>query len=217
MHQRKNCLWANYFEIKNSHVLWCRTIPNLYRTLLIFPIIRKLTNGSYVELKIVDCRRPIIWAHLCSFYLLAPNVFSAPSYKLAAFRFPLVVLQCQSSTQTPPGRAQGRAPNIKRLKYVSRPGQKEKDGHIKGAGIFHSATWYWVSIWQYWLVLGQYKLVLLGIRWYRVSKGLVCLYILEKVEIWSGVTDASLTDRQTTEYSATQLVYSIKFKLSHAM
>ena len=26
-----------------------------------------------------------------------------------------------------------------------------------------------------------------------VSKGLVCLYILEKVEIWSGVTDATHT------------------------
>ena len=50
-----------------------------------------------------------------------------------------------------------------------------------------------------------------------VSKGLVCLYILEKVEIWSGDTDASQTDRQTTEYSATQLLSSIQFKLSHAM
>ena len=48
------------------------------------------------------------------------------------------------------------------------------------------------------MVLGQYMailtgntgLVLLGIRWYRVSKGLVCLYILEKAEIWLGVTDA---------------------------
>ena len=30
----------------------------------------------------------------------------------------------------------------------------------------------------------------------------VCLYILEKVEIWTGVTDPS----QTTEYSVTQLV-----------
>ena len=66
-------------------------------------------------------------------------------------------------------------------------------------------------------MLVQYKLVLLGIRCYRVSKGLVCLYILEKVEIWSGVTDASLKDRQTTEYSATQLVSSIKIKLSHAI
>ena len=28
---------------------------------------------------------------------------------------------------------------------------------------------------------------------------------IEKVEIWSGVTDPSHTDTQTTEYSATQL------------
>ena len=62
--------------------------------------------------------------------------------------------------------------------------------------IISGTWWYRVSIWQYWLVLGQYKLVLLGIRWYRVSKGLVCLYILEKVEIWSGVTDPWHTDRQ---------------------
>ena len=49
----------------------------------------------------------------------------------------------------------------------------------------------------YLMVLGQYKLVLLGIRWYRVSKRLVCLYILEKVEIWSGDTKASLTHSHT--------------------
>ena len=48
--------------------------------------------------------------------------------------------------------------------------------------------------------IGQYKLVMLGTTWYRVSKGLVCLYILEKVDIWSGVTDASHTHTQTTEY-----------------
>ena len=61
--------------------------------------------------------------------------------------------------------------------------------------IISGTWWYWVSIRRYWLVLGQYKLVLIGIRWYRVSEGLVCLYILEKVEIWSGVTDAWQTDR----------------------
>ena len=77
--------------------------------------------------------------------------------------------------------------------------------------------WYWISIWRYSLVLGQYKLELLGFRWYRVSKGLECLYILEKVEIWSGDTDAWHTDWQTSEYSATQLVSSIKHKLSHAI
>ena len=66
-------------------------------------------------------------------------------------------------------------------------------------------------------MLVQYKLVLLDIRWYMVSKGLVCLYILEKVEIWSGVTNASHTDRDPSEYRATQLVSSIKHKLSHAI
>ena len=39
---------------------------------------------------------------------------------------------------------------------------------------------------------------------------------IEKVEIWPGVTDASQTHRQTTEYSATQLVLCLKFNLSHA-
>ena len=38
----------------------------------------------------------------------------------------------------------------------------------------------------YLVVLGQYKLVLLSIIWYRVSIGLLCLYILK---ILVGVTD----------------------------
>ena len=79
--------------------------------------------------------------------------------------------------------------------------------------------WYWISIWRYWLVLGQYKLELLGFRWYRVSKGLVCLYILEKVDLvgcYRCLTHTQ-TDRQTSEYRATQLVSSIKHKLSHAI
>ena len=47
------------------------------------------------------------------------------------------------------------------------------------------------------VVLGQYNSVLLSIKLYWVRKVLVCLYILEKVEIWSGDTDAShLTHRQ---------------------
>ena len=41
-----------------------------------------------------------------------------------------------------------------------------------------------------------------------LSKGLLCLYILKKWRF------GQLPDRQTTEYSATQLVLSIKFKLS---
>ena len=46
----------------------------------------------------------------------------------------------------------------------------------------------------YLVVLGQFKLVLLGNMWYRVSIGLICLYMLKKVEIWSGEPDASQTD-----------------------
>ena len=39
----------------------------------------------------------------------------------------------------------------------------------------------------WYLVLGQYNLVPLGIKWNWVSTRLFCLYILIKVEIWSGV------------------------------
>ena len=41
----------------------------------------------------------------------------------------------------------------------------------------------------YMVVLGQYNSVMLSIKLYWVSKVLVCLYILEKVEISTGVTD----------------------------
>ena len=51
---------------------------------------------------------------------------------------------------------------------------------LDGTGsVYDDTGWYLVSI----------SSVMLGIRWYRVSKGLGGLYILEKVEIWSGVTD----------------------------
>ena len=80
---------------------------------------------------------------------------------------------------------------------------------LDGTGsVYRDTDWYLV-------VLSQYKLVLLGIRWYRVSKGLVCLYILEKSGDLIGCY-RYLTHRQTTEYRATQLVSSIKHKLSHA-
>ena len=55
---------------------------------------------------------------------------------------------------------------------------------LDGTGsVYDDTGWYLV-------VLGQYKLVLHGIMWYRVSIGLECLYILEKVDIWTGDTDA---------------------------
>ena len=53
--------------------------------------------------------------------------------------------------------------------------------------IYDGTGWYLV-------VLGQYKLVLLGIKWYWVSMGLLYLYILKNMEIWSDVTIAGRTD-----------------------
>ena len=40
----------------------------------------------------------------------------------------------------------------------------------------------------YLVVLGQYKLVLLGIKWYWVSKGILCMYILKKNGNFGGVS-----------------------------
>ena len=66
--------------------------------------------------------------------------------------------------------------------------------------------WYWVSRRRCWLVfggtgwylvvLGQCNLVLLVLKWNSVSTKLLCLHILNKVEIWSDVTIAG---RQTNE------------------
>ena len=44
------------------------------------------------------------------------------------------------------------------------------------------------------VVVGQYNLVLHGIKKTWVSKRLLCLYILKKLEIWSDVTIAGRTD-----------------------
>ena len=67
---------------------------------------------------------------------------------------------------------------------------------------------------QYWLVLGQYKLVLLGIRWGQ-QRACMPVYIGKSGDLvrWH----RCLTHTQTTEYSATQLVQSLKFKRSHAI
>ena len=59
----------------------------------------------------------------------------------------------------------------------------------------------------YLVVLGQYNLVLLGIKWNWVSKGLSCLYISKQVEIWTGVTIAgqqTTHDKRTRKDRATQ-------------
>ena len=63
-----------------------------------------------------------------------------------------------------------------------------------GLSIISGTWWYWVRIWRYWLVLGQYKLILLGTRWYRVSKGLVgCIYCFSKgsVPVWKLYTGSA--------------------------
>ena len=54
------------------------------------------------------------------------------------------------------------------------------------------------------------------LRWFKQQRACMPVYI-EKAEIWSGVTDPWQTHTQTTEYCATQLVLSLKFKLSHAI
>ena len=41
-----------------------------------------------------------------------------------------------------------------------------------------------VGIWSL-VVVGQYNLVLFGIKWYWVNKGLLCLYILKKLMVTS--------------------------------
>ena len=46
----------------------------------------------------------------------------------------------------------------------------------------------------YWVSIGHYRAVAVGNWWYWVSSVHSCLYILQKVEIWTGVTDAWLTD-----------------------
>ena len=50
----------------------------------------------------------------------------------------------------------------------------------------------------YLVALGQYMLVLLAIRWYRVSIGRLCLSILKSRDL--GGCYRCLTDRQSKEY-----------------
>ena len=54
----------------------------------------------------------------------------------------------------------------------------------------------WVGTGWYLVVLGQYNLVLLGIKWNLVSVGLLCLYILKNMEIYSDVTIAGRRQRK---------------------
>ena len=67
----------------------------------------------------------------------------------------------------------------------------------------------------YWVSRGHYKAEAVGDWWYWVSRRHSCLYILQKVEIWTSVTDAWLTHSlthhwQTLKDRAIQLF--IKYK-----
>ena len=79
--------------------------------------------------------------------------------------------------------------------------------------------WYWVNIGRYWLVfggtgsvwgstgwylviLGQFNLVLFGIKWYWVIKGLLCLYILKKLMVTSTNRPTDRPTNRQGEYRA---------------
>ena len=69
--------------------------------------------------------------------------------------------------------------------------------------MFDFAGSVWGGSGWYLVVLGQYNLVLLGIKWCWVGKGLLCLYVLKKVEIWLDVTIAG---QRTTEQGKIELL-----------
>ena len=52
------------------------------------------------------------------------------------------------------------------------------------------------------VLLGQYNLVLIGIEWYWVNKGLLCLYILKKINGDVNQPTDQPTDRANIEQSA---------------
>ena len=105
--------------------------------------------------------------------------------------------------------------NLSRRKIVARD-TVAKDLVARDIDIW----WYWVNIGRYWLVfggtgsvwgstgwylviLGQYNLVLFGIKWYWVNKGLLCLYILKKI---NGDVDRP-TDQPTNSVNIEQSAF----------
>ena len=76
---------------------------------------------------------------------------------------------------------------------------------LGGTGsVYDDTGWYLVSISWYCLVLGG--------TW-SAKGSYACIYWKK----WRFGRVSPMPDRQTTEYRATQLVQSIKLKLSHAM
>ena len=65
--------------------------------------------------------------------------------------------------------------------------------------ILVSTWWYWVSRCRYWLKLCGDGSGQIGTVWYLVVQGqyrAIMLLYIEKVEVWSGVTDVLQTHRQ---------------------
>ena len=58
--------------------------------------------------------------------------------------------------------------------------------------------------WGYWFIIGWYCLILGG-------KGLFCLYVLKKVEIWSGVTDVNWQTDKNIELFSLSKVQSLSW------
>ena len=81
---------------------------------------------------------------------------------------------------------------ISSLKLVTRKTKKTRSSWLNCA-LRDDEALYWVSI-------GHYEAVAVDNWWYWVSRGHSCLYILQKVEIWTGVTDASLTHSLTHNF-----------------
>ena len=55
-------------------------------------------------------------------------------------------------------------------------------GQYRAGWLVFGGTWsVWGSTGWFLVILGQYNLVLFGIKWCWVNKGLLCLYILKKI------------------------------------
>ena len=63
--------------------------------------------------------------------------------------------------------------------------------------LFGGSVLVWGDTGWYLVVLDEHNLVLFGIKWYWFSKGLLSLYVLKIVEIWSGDTKAGRMNEQT--------------------
>ena len=62
----------------------------------------------------------------------------------------------------------------------------------------------------HWVRIGHYEAIAAGNWWDWVSRGHLCLYILKKVEIWTGVTDPwRLTDWLTDRLWKIELLSSL--------